>query len=102
MAIWAPLPTALWILRENGLASELDDRRRPLPEVECQFTGRLKDFQVEAAEAVWQRDFGVLAAPTGSGKTVIALALVAARRRPALIPGPGAPSSPRQGPSLGL
>jgi len=76
---------ALWILRENGLAYELDDRRRSLPEVECRFHGRMQDFQLEAAEAVWQRDFGVLAAPTGSGKTVIALALVAARRQPALV-----------------
>jgi len=77
--------TALWILRENGLAYELDDRRLSLPEVNCHFHGRLKDFQVEAVEAVWQRDFGVLAAPTGSGKTVIALALVKARRQPALV-----------------
>jgi superfamily II DNA or RNA helicase len=32
-----------------------------------------------------KRDFGTLAAPTGSGKTIMALALVARRRQPALI-----------------
>jgi len=77
--------TALWLLKENGVAYTLDDRRRTLAEVEFQFSDKLKDFQLEAGEAAWGRDFGVLAAPTGSGKTVIALALVAARRQPALV-----------------
>ena len=71
--------TALWLLKENGIAYTLDDRRRTFAEVEFRFYGKLKDFQMEAGEAAWGRDFGVLAAPTGSGKTVIALALVAAR-----------------------
>ena len=31
------------------------------------------------------RDFGVLAAPTGSGKTIMALALIARRQQPAMV-----------------
>jgi superfamily II DNA or RNA helicase len=34
---------------------------------------------------VLTRDLGTLAAPTGSGKTVMGLAVIAARRQPALI-----------------
>ena len=54
--------TALWILRENGLANELDDRRRSLPEDNFQFWGKSKDSQLAAVEAALARDFGILAA----------------------------------------
>ncbi|MFH0996414.1 MAG: DEAD/DEAH box helicase [Pseudomonadota bacterium] len=49
------------------------------------FSGTLKPFQREAVAAVLKKDFGTLQAPTGSGKTVMALAIIAARRQPALI-----------------
>jgi superfamily II DNA or RNA helicase len=45
----------------------------------------LRPYQQEAAAAVLGRDFGVLEAGTGSGKTVIALAVIAHRRQPTLI-----------------
>ncbi|MHB9075691.1 MAG: DEAD/DEAH box helicase [Desulfobaccales bacterium] len=73
------------ILHQAGVQYEIDDRRRVLPEVDFTFKGELRDFQVKAVEAMSARDFGTLAAPTGSGKTVMALALVARRRQPALI-----------------
>jgi len=61
------------------------DRRRTLPEYDFRFWGKPKDFQLAAVEAALARDFGVLAAPTGSGKTVMALLLIALRRQPALV-----------------
>jgi superfamily II DNA or RNA helicase len=73
------------ILKAQGLAYRLEDHRRTLSEVDFQFKGTLKDFQEEAVEAMAARDFGTLAAPTGSGKTVMALALIAQRRQPALV-----------------
>jgi len=76
---------AIALLREAGLAYRIDDRRRSLPEVDFWFSGELKDFQSQAMAAVHNKDFGTLAAPTGAGKTVIALAVVAARQQPALI-----------------
>ncbi|MFP3869236.1 MAG: DEAD/DEAH box helicase [Desulfobacteraceae bacterium] len=76
---------AIGILRGAGIPYQIDDRRRVLPEVDFTFTGQLKDFQAQAVEAVLSRDFGTLAAPTGSGKTVMALAVIAERRQPALI-----------------
>jgi len=71
--------------RSQGIAYEIDDQRRTLPEVNFSFKGTLKDFQGEAVNAILKRDFGTLSAPTGSGKTVMALATIAERRQPALI-----------------
>lgn len=77
--------TALGLLKEHGLAYTLDDRRRTLPEQDFRFLGKPRDFQIEAVDAALARDFGVVAAPTGSGKTVMALFLIALRRQPALV-----------------
>ena len=76
---------ALGILKRHVVTYEFADHRRTLDPVAFHFQGELRDFQVEAVEAMLPRDFGTLAAPTGSGKTVMALALVAERRQPALI-----------------
>ena len=73
------------ILRGASVQYRLEDRRRTLPEVDFTFHGQLRDFQVEAVEVMAARDFGTLAAPTGSGKTVMALELIARRCQPALI-----------------
>lgn len=71
--------------RDHDTPYELVDRRRSLDEVDFAFQGRLKPFQQTAVEAMSARDFGTLSAPTGSGKTVMALNMVARRRQPALI-----------------
>ncbi|MBI5591677.1 MAG: DEAD/DEAH box helicase [Deltaproteobacteria bacterium] len=73
------------IARQNGESLHIDDQRRSLPEVYFTFGGKLKPFQSFAVDAVLQKDFGTLQAPTGSGKTVMALAIIAARKQPALI-----------------
>lgn len=73
------------LLRKRGARYDLDDRRRELPPVGFTFVGRLRDYQEEAVEAVLSRDFGVLTAPTGSGKTVMALKVIAERRQPTII-----------------
>jgi len=73
------------ILRGAGVQYRIEDRRRVLPEVDFNFQGELHDFQQQAVEAMAARDFGILAAATGSGKTVVSLALIAMRRQPALI-----------------
>lgn len=76
---------ALWLLRDAGVPCQVDNQTRRFPPVNLQFTGRLKDFQVEAVKAILRRDFGTLAAPTGAGKTIMALAVIAARRQPTLV-----------------
>ena len=73
------------ILQRGGVQYRIEDRRRTLPEVDFSFEGDLYDFQVEAVEAMAKKDFGTLAAPTGSGKTIMILDLIARRRQPTLI-----------------
>jgi len=78
-------PQLMGILRRFGQRVEIQDRRRVLPEVDFQFRGQLRLFQQEAVKAALTRDEGTISAPTGSGKTVIALYLIAQRKQPALI-----------------
>jgi superfamily II DNA or RNA helicase len=61
------------------------EQRRLLAEVEYSFSGALRPYQERAVAEVSGRSFGVLEAGTGSGKTVMALAIIAARRQPTLI-----------------
>jgi len=70
---------------QNEVSWQLDDRRRTLPEVEFTFTGKLRDYQTAAIKDVLAHDFGVLNAATGSGKTCMALAVIAERKQPTLI-----------------
>ncbi len=63
----------------------VDDRRRELPPLDIQFQGKLKPFQEKALAVMTPRDFGTLSAPTGSGKTVMALNMISRRRQPALV-----------------
>jgi superfamily II DNA or RNA helicase len=75
----------LRILKQHNANYQLDDLRRTLPPVDFSFRGKLRDYQAEAVEAMLFQEFGTLHAPTGSGKTAMALALVAERRQPTLI-----------------
>jgi len=64
---------------------QIVEARRLLPEGDFAFSGELRPYQELAVTKVAGRSFGVLEAGTGSGKTVMALAIIAARRQPALI-----------------
>jgi superfamily II DNA or RNA helicase len=86
--LWIPrgyIRRLLLTLRREGLDYTLDDRRRCLDPVELAFKGRLRDFQEIAVAKMLRREFGTLCAPTGSGKTVMALHMVSQRRQPALV-----------------
>ncbi len=75
----------LILARHYGVETPIEDRRRTLPPVEFVFAGSLKPYQANAVSVMRAKDFGTLCAPTGSGKTVMALKLVAERRQPCLI-----------------
>ena len=55
------------------------------PTASIRFAGSLRDYQAAAVEAVVLNRGGVVQAPTGSGKTVVAMALAARLKTPALI-----------------
>ncbi|MCA1764739.1 MAG: DEAD/DEAH box helicase [Desulfobulbaceae bacterium] len=63
----------------------LIDRRRSLAEIDFSFSGELRPYQLAAFTDTVKRDFGVIESGTGSGKTVIGLAVIAHRRQPTLI-----------------
>jgi len=73
------------LCRQQGVSYEIRDQRREVPAAEISFAGRLKSFQQQAASAMLKKDFGTLTSPTGSGKTIIALYMIAKRRQAALI-----------------
>jgi superfamily II DNA or RNA helicase len=52
---------------------------------EFPFKADLRPYQQEAVARILEHDFGVLEAGTGSGKTIIALAVIAQRRQPTLV-----------------
>jgi len=54
------------------------------PRAPIAFRGELRDYQAAAIQACQARRGGVIVAPTGSGKTVIALALIARVETPVL------------------
>lgn len=69
-----------------GSRLELDDRRpihtSPLA---FEFCGELTALQREAVATLLEHDDGVLVAPPGTGKTVIACALISERQQPTLV-----------------
>jgi len=71
--------------RRQEIPFRIDDQRRRLKAVNFKFSGRLKDFQKVAVEKMLAKDFGTLSSATGSGKTVMALYIIAKRKQPALI-----------------
>ncbi|MCG6919077.1 MAG: DEAD/DEAH box helicase family protein [Deltaproteobacteria bacterium] len=68
-----------------NLKYRLIDRQRELEPVEFQFHGVLKDYQELAYEEMTTRDLGTLVGGAKSGKTVIALYLIAQRQQPTMI-----------------
>ena len=61
------------------------DNRLLLDEVPFVFSGTMRPYQERALLATEKRSFGVIEAGTGSGKTVMALAIIASRAQPTLV-----------------
>jgi superfamily II DNA or RNA helicase len=86
--IWIPrgyIRPLINTCRRLGIAFRINDQRRRLKPVDFSFSGRLKPFQQIAVDKMLAKDFGTLSSATGSGKTVMALYMIARRKQPALI-----------------
>jgi len=63
----------------------LEDKRTKHEPIDFTFTASLHEHQRIAVESTARKDFGVIVAPPGSGKTVMGLYIIAQKRQPALI-----------------
>lgn len=73
------------LARKENEPVQIEDDRRKTDEVDFHFRGALRPFQAAAVNIMLAKDFGTLSAPTGSGKTVMALWMISQRKQPALI-----------------
>lgn len=71
--------------REIKLEHEFVDKRKEFPAIPYTFQAILRNHQNNTVEAIAKKDFGVIVAPPGAGKTVIGLKIVADKQQPALI-----------------
>jgi superfamily II DNA or RNA helicase len=86
--LWIPrgyLRQLIMLCRHSHISYHINDLRRSLPPVIFSFRGELKPFQKNAVHKMLTRDFGTLNSPTGSGKTVMGLFMIAQRQQPALV-----------------
>lgn len=76
---------AVQLLHSVGIRGEIEDHREAGTPLDVRFLGTLRDEQKRALAALKPHDFGVLAATTAFGKTVLAAALIAHRRCSTLV-----------------
>jgi len=63
----------------------LEDQRRKVELINFKGPIALREYQLPAQQAATKKDFGIIVAPPGSGKTVLSLALIKDKQQPALI-----------------
>lgn len=71
--------------KEQNLDFDFQDNRKQKTEISFAFNATLRDHQDKVIEAVSKKDFGVIVAPSGSGKTIMGLKIVVDKKQPALI-----------------
>ncbi len=71
--------------KEKGIVHEFIDQRRNRDRVDFQNNITLRKHQEATITIAGRKDFGVIVAPPGSGKTVIGLQIITDKQQPALI-----------------
>lgn len=71
--------------RENKIEHVFKDDRKKLKTVPFAFNTQLREHQQSVINSISKKDLGVIVAPPGSGKTIVALKIIAEKQQPALI-----------------
>ncbi len=71
--------------KEQKIDFDFQDHRKLKESITFSFHATLRTHQNKAVETVSKKDFGVIVAPPGSGKTVIGLKIISEKKQPALI-----------------
>ncbi len=71
--------------RENKIDHDFIDQRQRPNTVQYIFNATLREHQQTVIDAIAKKDLGVIVAPPGSGKTIVALKIIAEKQQPALI-----------------
>jgi superfamily II DNA or RNA helicase len=79
------LDEATELIKANGAKPQITDERQRGTTLDVSFLGKLHDVQAAAVAALEPHDFGVLAATTAFGKTVVGARMIAARGLNALV-----------------
>jgi superfamily II DNA or RNA helicase len=87
---WLSIPRGLIdsvtrVVDKAGSQLDVTDNRTNLKKVKFRFDGTLRHHQRSAFDATKNHDIGVIVAPPGSGKTVLACALIAHHQQPTLV-----------------
>lgn len=87
---WLSVPRGLidpvcQLIANAGSELELTDNRTVLEAIDLEFNGTLRPHQRVAFDAAKNDDLGVVVAPPGAGKTVLACALIAHHAQPTLV-----------------
>jgi len=73
------------LLAEYNIAMSVKDERIAGVEIKAKFSGKLNAGQKEAVKNIMEHEIGVLSAPPGFGKTVLAAYIIAQRKKNVLI-----------------
>lgn len=73
------------VVAEAGSRLVVREQRRDLPRIAVHLQATLPSGQQDALEALCRHDLGVLVAPPGAGKTVLACGVIADRAQPTLV-----------------
>ena len=79
------LPQLIDYSKDQKILYHISDRRKKHTPIAFHSSIQLHPWQDEALEPTKKKDFGVIVAPPGSGKTIMGLELIARKQQPALI-----------------
>lgn len=71
--------------KEQNLEFDFQDNRKLKEEIPYSFNATLRNHQKKVIETISKKDFGVIVAPPGSGKTIMGLKIIADKKQYSLI-----------------